>query len=221
MSTSPIRLLLVEDNAGRRAAAEAYAGRSRRGSRSHVTHAESMAEAVGCLAGESFDAILLDLSLPDSSGVETVAQANAAAPHLPIVVMTGLDDEATAMEAVRQGGPGFSDQGARRRPASGPGDPLRHGAQAGRAATQGAQRDAGTAGGRADRHGHPPRRPVAGAGRGADADRAPRAPPPGADSSRSLAAAPLRGPAEPGRPAAATSRRSRRCRRRSTGSTPC
>ena len=49
----------------------------------------------------------MDLSLPDSRGVGTVAQVNAAAPHLPIVVMTGLDDEATAMEAVRKGAQDF------------------------------------------------------------------------------------------------------------------
>ena len=55
------------------------------------------------MASDSFDAILLDLSLPDSHGVKTVAQVNAVAPHLPIVVMTGLDDEEMGMEAVRQG----------------------------------------------------------------------------------------------------------------------
>ena len=39
--------------------------------------------------------------MPDSRGLETVAQANAVAPHLPIVVLTGPDDEAAAVEAVR------------------------------------------------------------------------------------------------------------------------
>ena len=76
-----------------------------------VTHVELMAEAVSRLASEPFDAILLDLSLPDSRGVGTVAQINAAAPHLPIVVMTGLDDKATGMEAVRQGAQDFLTKG--------------------------------------------------------------------------------------------------------------
>ena len=106
MSSSPIRVLLVEDSAAdalllKHALAEAS------GESFQVTHAELMAEAVRRLSSESFDAILLDLSLPDSHGVKTVAQANAAAPHLPIVVMTGLDDEATALEAVRQGAQDF------------------------------------------------------------------------------------------------------------------
>ena len=61
-----------------------------------------MAQAVSRLQDGAFDAILLDLSLPDSFGVDTVAQVNAAAPGVPIVVMTGMDDEATAVEAVRR-----------------------------------------------------------------------------------------------------------------------
>ncbi len=102
MSPSPIRLLLVEDNSAdalllKHTLAEAGEDSFR------VTHVELMSEAVRCLARDAFDAILLDLSLPDSRGIETVGQANAAAPHLPIVVMTGLDDEATAVEAVRKG----------------------------------------------------------------------------------------------------------------------
>ena len=106
MSPPPIRLLLVEDSAAdadllKHALAEASAESFQ------VTHVEMMAEAVHRLSNDSFDAILLDLSLPDSHGVKTVPQVNAAAPHLPIVVMTGLDDEATALEAVRQGAQDF------------------------------------------------------------------------------------------------------------------
>ncbi len=106
MSDNPIRLLLVEDNQAdavllKQALAEAGAESF------DVTHVELMAEAVDHLRREAFDAILLDLSLPDSHGVETVAQVNAAAPGVPIVVMTGLDDEATAVEAVRRGAQDF------------------------------------------------------------------------------------------------------------------
>ena len=45
------------------------------------------------LGQESFDVLLLDLSLPDSSGPETFRRALQAAPHLPIVVLTGANDE--------------------------------------------------------------------------------------------------------------------------------
>ncbi len=106
MTTSPIRLLVVEDSAAdalllKHMLAEAESQTF------DVTHVELMGEAIRRLQGESFDAILLDLSLPDSRGLDTIAQANAVAPHLPIVVMTGLDDESTALEAVRQGAQDF------------------------------------------------------------------------------------------------------------------
>ena len=106
MSDNPIRLLLVEDSDAdavllKQALAE-------RGAESFdVTRAELMAEALDHLRREAFDAILLDLSLPDSYGVDTVAQVNTAAPGVPIVVMTGMDDEATAVEAVRRGAQDF------------------------------------------------------------------------------------------------------------------
>lgn len=49
------------------------------------------------------DLILLDLSLPDSSGLETFGKVQTAAPQVPIIVLTGLNDEAVATEAVRLG----------------------------------------------------------------------------------------------------------------------
>lgn len=106
MNTSPIRLLLVEDGLPDAmllkhmladVATESF----------QVTHVETMADAVHRLTNDSFDAILLDLSLPDSRGAETVARVNAVSPRLPIVVMTGLDDEATAMKAVHEGAQDF------------------------------------------------------------------------------------------------------------------
>ena len=72
-----------------------------------MTRVELMAQAVNRLHDGAFDAILLDLSLPDSFGVDTVAQVNAAGRGVPIVVMTGMDDEATAVEAVRRGAQDF------------------------------------------------------------------------------------------------------------------
>lgn len=106
MSASPIRILLVEDNPADAGLLKHALAEAREESFA-VTHVETIAEAVRCLGNAPFDAVLLDLSLPDSHSVKTVAQANAAAPHLPIVVMTGLDDEATALEAVHQGAQDF------------------------------------------------------------------------------------------------------------------
>jgi signal transduction histidine kinase len=106
MGSTPIRVLLVEDSEPdavllmgslAEVAAETF----------QVSLAECVSDAVSRLASEPFDAILLDLSLPDSRGIETVAKTIAVAPRLPIVVMTGLDDEATAIEAVRRGAQDF------------------------------------------------------------------------------------------------------------------
>lgn len=51
----------------------------------------------------AFDVVLLDLSLPDSEGLETLTKTHTSAPEIPIIVLTGLDDEAVGFEAVRKG----------------------------------------------------------------------------------------------------------------------
>ena len=71
--------------------------------RVEVVHAETMAAARPHMLEGRFDAVLLDLSLPDSRGLATVEQAASLNPRLPIIVLTGLDDEGIATEAVRKG----------------------------------------------------------------------------------------------------------------------
>ncbi len=66
-------------------------------------HVATLAEALQAVRQKAFDVMLLDLTLPDSTGRDTFARARAAAPALPIVVMTGLEDEALGLEAVRHG----------------------------------------------------------------------------------------------------------------------
>ncbi len=68
-----------------------------------LVHVESLSDGIRKLREERFDALLLDLSLPDSSGLETFDRAHAAAPHIPIVVVTGLSDETCAAEAATRG----------------------------------------------------------------------------------------------------------------------
>ena len=106
MQSAAIQILLVEDNPAdalllKHTLAEAGSNHF------CLSHAELMSEAVTLLSQHPFDAILLDLSLPDSHGLATVEQANAAAPGVPIVVLTGLDDEAAGIEAVRKGAQDF------------------------------------------------------------------------------------------------------------------
>jgi signal transduction histidine kinase len=62
-----------------------------------------LGEALQQLTAEHYDVILLDLSLPDSHGLETFTQVYQHAPQIPIVVLTGLDDESVASQAVKQG----------------------------------------------------------------------------------------------------------------------
>jgi signal transduction histidine kinase len=109
MSDAPIRVLLVEDSAADALLLQqALAGAAER---FDVTRVEFLAEALDRLRGGSFDAILLDLFLPDSRGLATLDQASAGAPHVPVIVLTGLDDEATAIEAVRKGAQDFLTKG--------------------------------------------------------------------------------------------------------------
>ena len=62
-----------------------------------------MSEAEKHLAAQEFDIILLDLGLPDAEGLGAVRRARAAAPSVPLVVLTGLDDESLAVQALQEG----------------------------------------------------------------------------------------------------------------------
>jgi DNA-binding response OmpR family regulator len=102
MYQKAIRILLVEDNAGdarlmremlKDPAAWKY----------DVTHRESMAKAETHLGANPVDIVLLDLGLPDTQGLQAVRRAHAAAPRLPLVVLTGMDDETLAAQALQEG----------------------------------------------------------------------------------------------------------------------
>lgn len=102
MSARALRLLLVEDNPGdalllRIALEEAQGGPP------HLEDTGRLGAALDRLAEERFDALLLDLSLPDAHGLETVTLARQAAPDVPIIVLTGLDDQEVALRAVQEG----------------------------------------------------------------------------------------------------------------------
>lgn len=64
---------------------------------------ESLKQGIEQAQNQPFDIILLDLSLPDSFGLDTISRFREAHPDIPIVVLTGLDDEAIGLEALRQG----------------------------------------------------------------------------------------------------------------------
>ena len=102
MPTGPIDVLLIEDNpADARLMIESL-GESAPGA-FRVTHVQRLSAALEALAGAPPHIVLLDLSLPDSQGLQTVERLRSAVPGLPVVVMTGLQDEALALQAVRKG----------------------------------------------------------------------------------------------------------------------
>src|SRR5690242_14980138 len=98
----PLRVLLVEDNpADARLVREML--RDSGPAPIRLTHAPRLQEAIEYLKGQGFNAVLLDLGLPDSQGLSTFIRAHAEAPGTAIVVLTGLHDEEMAVKAVREG----------------------------------------------------------------------------------------------------------------------
>jgi PAS domain S-box-containing protein len=100
------KILLVEDNSGdvlllRRMLNPREPGMF------ELTHFGYMSEAENHLASNAEDIILLDLGLPDAHGLEAVRRAHAAAPRIPLVVLTGCDDELMADQALQEGAQDF------------------------------------------------------------------------------------------------------------------
>lgn len=102
LATSPLKILLVEDNpADARLTRELLleAGNAQ----FELDHLERLTDAMNRVAEVDFDAVLLDLSLTDAHGLESVVRMRDHAPHLPIIVLSGLADEATAVDALANG----------------------------------------------------------------------------------------------------------------------
>ena len=68
-----------------------------------ITLAESLSEAVACLTETRYDVILLDLTLPDGFGFDAYKRVHSASNATPIIILTGLNDESIANEAVKWG----------------------------------------------------------------------------------------------------------------------
>ncbi|MGH8009743.1 MAG: PAS domain S-box protein, partial [Candidatus Binatia bacterium] len=110
MDNELIKILLIEDNSGdARLLQEAVMeGRTEQFA---LTHVESLSDALQRLREERFAAILADLGLPDSNGLRTVTQLFAQAPDVPVIVLTGSDDEALAIKAVQNGAQDYLTKG--------------------------------------------------------------------------------------------------------------
>lgn len=95
-----VRILIVEDEPGDAALVRIAL---RRSDGFDLHHEETLAGALDWLHRENCDVMLLDLGLPDSQGFGTISEAKAAAPALPIIVLTGHDDPDFALAALEAG----------------------------------------------------------------------------------------------------------------------
>jgi diguanylate cyclase (GGDEF)-like protein/PAS domain S-box-containing protein len=100
-NTASLKLLVVEDNPGDQRLiqiklAEAMVARQ-------VICRSTLAQALELAPFDDFDCLLVDLGLPDASGIESVVRLQAQAPAQTMVVLTSLDDERVAQEAIRAG----------------------------------------------------------------------------------------------------------------------
>ncbi len=102
MTKIEVQILIIEDNEEHATLlARLLESAGDRSFESHIAH--SLAEGVHILRQQAMDLVLLDLSLPDSVGVATFTAVSKAAPHVPVVVLSGLGDVSLALEVVQNG----------------------------------------------------------------------------------------------------------------------
>ena len=102
-------MLLVEDSYGDVVLAQRALELGNDG-QFELTVAGTLGDGIERLA-QGFDAILLDITLPDSVGPETVTRMRAAARDLPIVVLSGSEDAEVANRCLRAGADGYEQKG--------------------------------------------------------------------------------------------------------------
>jgi two-component system cell cycle response regulator len=97
-----IKVLLIEDNPGdARLIREVLSDTDNQNIA--LKWVDQLETGIELITKDGFDVVLLDLSLPDSHGMETIISFREQAPAIPIVVLTGLDDEKVAINAVQHG----------------------------------------------------------------------------------------------------------------------
>jgi signal transduction histidine kinase len=97
----PIAILLIEDNPGDARLLKETLREA--GLDATVEVRETVGSGLQYLSSNAVDLILLDLSLPDAHGMEAFSKVNAEVPHVPIVMLTGNDDQQTGVRAVNEG----------------------------------------------------------------------------------------------------------------------
>ncbi len=107
---TPLNILLIEDNPGDARIVEILLEESDL-PECRITHCQTLAEGVSALMENDFDVALLDLSLPDSRGFETLQRLISAKPDVNVVVMTGFSDKTLGLNAVKAGAQDFLTKG--------------------------------------------------------------------------------------------------------------
>jgi signal transduction histidine kinase len=102
MKEKALQVLLVEDNAGDARLLREMLRKEKPGS-FNLTHLQRISDAEMHLANGGVDIVLLDMGLPDEHGLDSVRRARTAGPDVPIIVLTGMDDEVLAAEAMKEG----------------------------------------------------------------------------------------------------------------------
>ena len=105
-----IRILLIEDNPGDAFLIEEHLDEFAIFPYELII-AETLNEALSVLKEQSFDIILSDLSLPDSEGINTLFSIHNENLLIPIIVLSGSNDEITASYAIEKGAHDFFDKG--------------------------------------------------------------------------------------------------------------
>src|SRR5579875_1849243 len=105
-SRKVLSLLVVEDSAAYATLVDAMLRQALGGALS-VHAAASLAEARSALRSHNIDCVLLDLSLPDAHGLQALEVVQALSPSVPVIVLTGNEDEELAISALQQGAQDF------------------------------------------------------------------------------------------------------------------
>lgn len=96
-------VMLVEDSADYAQAVKVMLDYGAHGESFDVVHFVTVGEAATHIPGSGIACVLLDLNLPDATGVDAVRALQAAAPEVPIVVLSGVDDDQVALDAMHEG----------------------------------------------------------------------------------------------------------------------
>lgn len=101
VNNKPFKVLLIEDNPGDVRLIRAML--AEKGATVVLAHVDRLATGLARLLEDKFDAVLLDLSLPDAQGLDTFDRAASLALNVPVIVLTGFNDETLATAAIHRG----------------------------------------------------------------------------------------------------------------------